>query len=243
MATRLDLSGLARMGEHGDLTRLDPGGRGSQVVATRTRYGVPPSCPAVPGVVRFQHQTESTDRLSASPARKSHSKSQRRPVSGDTQLRQATVEAGQVPSEPSPATPGDAREVTGGQGVAGSNPAVPTGNRVFSKITASHQSQQKSHPIVKWPFQRHAPIMRPGLLPGHLSNRQSQRNRQSRGQRSLSHLRSAQRPRQLRTGEHHPGAPAHRKPTLTGPQQLQDAGRPGRSHQAAPPPQTRWLLA
>jgi hypothetical protein len=114
------------MGEHGDLTRLDPGGRGSQVVATRTRYGVPPSCPAVPGVVRFQHQTESTDRLSASPARKSHSKSQRRPVSGDTQLRQATVEAGQVPSEPSPATPGHAREVTGGQGVAGSNPAVPT---------------------------------------------------------------------------------------------------------------------
>ena len=35
MATRLDLSGLARMGEHGDLTRLDPGGRGTQVVATR----------------------------------------------------------------------------------------------------------------------------------------------------------------------------------------------------------------
>ena len=134
MATRLDLSGLARMGEHGDLTRLDPGGRGTQVVATRTRYGVPPSCPAVPGVVRFQHQTESTDRLSASPARKSHSKSQRRPVSGDTQLRQATVEAGQVPSEPSPATPGDVWEVTGGQGVAGSNPAVPTGSEVFSNI-------------------------------------------------------------------------------------------------------------
>ena len=61
----------------------------------------------------------------ASP-RKSHSKSQRRPVSGDTQLRQATVVAGQVPSEPSPATSSDAREVTGGQGVAGSNPAVPT---------------------------------------------------------------------------------------------------------------------
>ncbi len=61
-------------------------------------------------------------------ARKSHSKTQRRPVSGDTQLRQATVEAGQVPSEPSPATSSDAREVTGGQGVAGSNPAAPTGS-------------------------------------------------------------------------------------------------------------------
>ena len=31
--------------------------------------------------------------------------------------------------------------------------------------------------------------------------------------------------------------------TLTGPQQLQDAGRPGRSHQAAPPSQTGWPLA
>src|SRR5215472_7942564 len=62
----------------------------------------------------------------ASP-RKSHSKSQRGQTSGDTQLRQATVEAGQVPGEPSPATSSDTREVTGGQGVAGSNPAVPTG--------------------------------------------------------------------------------------------------------------------
>src|SRR5262245_14600696 len=65
-------------------------------------------------------------RQQPSGTRKSHSKSQRGQVSGDTQLRQATVEAGQVPSEPSPATPRDAREVTGGQGVAGSNPAVPT---------------------------------------------------------------------------------------------------------------------
>ena len=35
----------------------------------------------------------------ASP-RKSHSKSQRRPSSGDSQLRQATVEAGQTPGDP-----------------------------------------------------------------------------------------------------------------------------------------------
>jgi hypothetical protein len=33
------------------------------------------------------------------PARKSHPKSQRRPTSGGTQLCQATVEAGQVPTE------------------------------------------------------------------------------------------------------------------------------------------------
>jgi hypothetical protein len=66
------------------------------------------------------------------------------------------------------------------------------------------QSQQKSHLIVKWPFQARPPITCPGPLPGHLPIQQSQRNQQSRGQRSLSHLRSAQRPRQLRTGGHHP---------------------------------------
>jgi hypothetical protein len=139
----------------------------------------------------------------ASP-RKSHSKSQREAVSGDKGRRSATVGAGQVLSEPSPATPGDAREVTGGQGVAGSNPAVPTGSRIFSNILLAHKSQQKSHLLSKWLFQRPAPIMSPGLLPGHLSIRQSRRNRQSRGQRSLSHLESARQPRQLRTGGHHP---------------------------------------
>jgi hypothetical protein len=76
----------------------------------------------------------------ASP-RKSHSKSQREAVSGDKGRHSATVGAGQVLSEPSPATPGDAREVTGGQGVAGSNPAVPTGSEVFSNIVMPHESQ------------------------------------------------------------------------------------------------------
>ena len=85
------------------------------------------------------------------PARKSQSKSQRGQVSGDTQLRQATVKPGQVPTERHWATPSDARNVTGGQGVAGSNPAVPTGNRSFSNIITSHKSQQKSHLVVQWP--------------------------------------------------------------------------------------------
>jgi hypothetical protein len=57
-----------------------------------------------------------------------------------------------VPSEPSPATPGDVWEVTGGQGVAGSNPAVPTGSQVFSNILMPHKSQQKSHLHVNWPL-------------------------------------------------------------------------------------------
>ena len=56
----------------------------------------------------------------ADEVEKSHSKSQRGQISGDIQLRQATVEAGQVPSEPHRATSSDTREVTGGQGVAGS---------------------------------------------------------------------------------------------------------------------------
>ena len=41
-------------------------------------------------------------------------------------------------------TSSDARRVTRGQGVAGSNPAVPTGNRIFSNIFISLESQQKS---------------------------------------------------------------------------------------------------
>ena len=90
-----------------------------------------------------------------SPARfrKSHSKSQRRPASGDTQLRQATVEAGQVLSEPSPATSSDAREVTGGQGVAGSNPAVPTGSEIFSNTLLPHQSQQRAILLCNGPLE------------------------------------------------------------------------------------------
>jgi hypothetical protein len=116
----------------------------------------------------------------ASP-RKSHSKSQRGQPSGDSQLRQATVEAGQVPSEPHRATPSDTREVTGGQGVAGSNPAVPTGSKVFSNIVTLPPEPVKSHSLVKWPFLRHAPITCPGVLPGHLPNPQSQGSRPVKG--------------------------------------------------------------
>ena len=83
------------------------------------------------------------------PREKSQSKSQRRPTSGDTRRRQATVKPGQVPTERHWATPSDARNVTGGQGVVGSNPAVPTGNRIFSNIVTPHKSQQKSQLVVQ----------------------------------------------------------------------------------------------
>jgi hypothetical protein len=87
----------------------------------------------------------------ASP-RKSHSKSQRGQASGDTQLRQATVKPGQVPREPFPATSSDAMEVTGSQGVAGSNPAVPTGGHASSNIVTSNKSQRESQLVVQMAF-------------------------------------------------------------------------------------------
>ena len=85
-------------------------------------------------------------------SRKSQTKSQRRPTSGDTQRRQATVKAGQVPTERHQATSSHARNVTGGQGVAGSNPAVPTGSYAFSNIVTPHKSQHKSQLVVQRPL-------------------------------------------------------------------------------------------
>src|SRR5262249_42671996 len=73
--------------------------------------------PSIPAARRALFTTFAVGQRSTGlPARKSHSKSQRGQTSGDTQLRQATVEAGQVPSEPSPprpATPGRGLEVKG----------------------------------------------------------------------------------------------------------------------------------
>src|SRR5215831_8485183 len=66
------------------------------------------------------------------------------------QLRQATVTPGQVPTGRHRATPSDARNVTGGQGVAGSNPADPTDDKTFSNIVTTHKSQQESQLVVQW---------------------------------------------------------------------------------------------
>ena len=61
---------------------------------------------------------------------------------------------------------------SGGQGVAGSNLAVPTGNDIFSNTLLPHQSQQKSHSFVKWPFYGRADRV-PRLPYGHVPTRQS----------------------------------------------------------------------
>jgi hypothetical protein len=66
--------------------------------------------------------------------------------------------------------------IPGGQGVAGSNPAVPTGRRVFSNTLMPSPEPTKE------PFHREMTLPEahahhcPGLLPGHSSTRQSPRN-------------------------------------------------------------------
>jgi hypothetical protein len=139
------------------------------------------------------------------------------------------------------ATPSDTRNVTGGQGVAGSNPAVSTGSRAFSNIVTPHKSQQKSHLVVQWPFQRRAPMGCRGVLPGHAPRRQNRPSRQSRSQRSLSRPESARRPRQRRTGRgHHRPHRLTASRSLTALQQLQDAGQARAPKPTLPaPPWTR----
>ena len=108
-----------------------------------------------------------------------------------------------MPSEPSPATPSDAREVTGGQGVAGSNPPVPTGSDNFSNIPLPHQEPAKEPSPCE--------IALPQARADHVSRRPTRafvnpaepgEAGQPRGQRLLSHLGPARRARQLRTGGH-----------------------------------------
>jgi hypothetical protein len=53
----------------------------------------------------------------------------------------------------------------GGQGVAGSNPAVPTGRLRFSNIFMPHRSQQESQSPAEWSLKG---VCR-DVLPRHLS--------------------------------------------------------------------------
>jgi hypothetical protein len=63
--------------------------------------------------------------------------------------RRAFVVAGQARFRPRPASPSHGRSVTGGQGVAGSNPAVPTIFRIFLCC-----GEPRGEPI----FSRHDPL-------------------------------------------------------------------------------------
>jgi len=150
-------------------------------------------------------------RAASLPARKSQTKSQRRPTSGDAQRRQATVKPGQVPTERHRATSSDARNVTGGQGVAGSNPAVPTGSQTFSNIFTP-QEPAKEPTCCAMALLETCVDRVPRVLAGHVPRRQSRRNRQSRGQRSLRHPDLTGGPDNLRTGRRHPRPHRNGKP-------------------------------
>ena len=118
--------------------------------------------------------------------------------------------------------------LTGGQGVAGSNPAVPTGSRYFSNIVTPHKSQQKSHLVVQRLFQRRAPGPCHGAPPEHWPRRQSQAGRPVKGSKITG---------PLRTGTATPATANRRTPsparrltagqTLTGNAAAAGAGRPG----------------
>jgi hypothetical protein len=71
--------------------------------------------------------------------------------------------------------------MAGGQGVAGSNPAVPTGNRLFSNVFIPQESPQESQSRCKRPLTGMQPIMVYDVLPGHLPIRHSQRRRLVKG--------------------------------------------------------------
>jgi hypothetical protein len=91
--------------------------------------------------------------------------------------RQATAS----PSEPCWATPSDTRRVTGGQGITGSNPAVPTGKEVFSNVVMPHASQEKSQFPREMVSQGRAAIFCHDVSSGHLSIRQRRRRQLVKG--------------------------------------------------------------
>jgi hypothetical protein len=126
--------------------------------------------------------------------------------------------------------------VPGGQGVAGSNPAVPTGRQVFSNtpMPPPEPTKEPFHREMTLPeaHAHHAP--RPPTRAFVNTAEPAKPGSQGVKDRRATPD-PAQRPRQLRTPGHHP--PAHRltaSQTRTGPQKLWDAGRPERTRQARP---------
>src|SRR5262249_41337028 len=69
----------------------------------------------------------------------------------------------------------------GGQGVAGSNPAVPAGSLTFSNIFLPSPEPANSHLPREMALPEAAPNVCHGVLPGHLPRRQSQESRSVKG--------------------------------------------------------------
>jgi len=125
--------------------------------------------------------------------------------------------------------------VTGGQGVAGSNPAVSTGSDLFSKLFLLHQNQQKSQLVVQRLFHRPAPRACHGAAPEHVPRRQSRQADPARGPTITEPPRiCTTTPDTCEPAAPSPAHPLTAGPTLTGAPQLPDAGRPACSNQACP---------
>src|SRR5215813_4403963 len=102
--------------------------------------------------------------------------------------------------------------MTGGQGVAGSNPAAPTGSQAFSNIFTLRQSQQKSQLVVQRPLPRprRARATAPTRAMRQDSRAGEQASQGANDHRATSDLHDD--PGQLRTGQPLPRPPADRTP-------------------------------
>ena len=124
--------------------------------------------------------------------------------------------------------------MTGGQGVAGSNPAVPTGNNTFRYSYVSQEPTKEPTYCATALLETCADRV-PRHPYGHMPTRQS-RLRPTVNEPKITeppHICTATPP----TANRRPPSPA--RPliagrTLTGVPQLRDASRPGCSHQARP---------
>ena len=125
-----------------------------------------------------------------------------------------------------------------GQGVAGSNPAVPTGNDTFSNTLLPPSEPTKE------PFACEMALLaarRSGIQASYHGIRQTSRAReadQSRGQRSLSHLGPARRAATLRTGGHGLANTGCRAAEVT----ERDPPRPGVGPDRRFRTASRWLI-
>ena len=113
--------------------------------------------------------------------------------------------------------------IPGGQGVAGSNPAVPTGNRVFSNIVTPLKSQQRANLLCNGPPANRVP-RRPYRACANTAEPTKAHSQGVKG--SLRHLgiRTAT-PATANRPAPSPAAPVTASRSLTALQQLHDAGQ------------------
>jgi hypothetical protein len=117
---------------------------------------------------------------------------------------------------------------SGGQGAAGSNPAVPTSSQAFPNILTQHQTQQKSHPLPNSPPKNTRRPCAQASYQDIYPNRQRQRSQPAKG----SNIAEPPRPCTATPDNREPTG--HQPPrTGSGPQH-RGHGRAGALKQACP---------